>query len=202
MNPRNIKSNRKSIRLPQYDYAGAGYYFVTTCAHERQNLFGNIRQEIMYLNPLGQAAKICWQNIPRHYPEIKLDNFIIMPNHLHGILIFGNNVGAQNLEPDNSENMVQFIESNNLKNRAQNIEPLPKTNAYQHIISGSIGSVVRGFKIGVTKWAKTHNYNIPVWQRNYYEHIIRDEKDYENIWQYIEYNPAKWDWDRNNPKNF
>ncbi len=123
MNPRNIKPNRKSIRLPQYDYAGEGYYFVTLCAHERQNLFGNIRQEIIYLNPLGQAAKTCWQNIPRHYPEIKLDNFIIMPNHLHGILIFGNNVGAQNLEPDNSENMVQVIELNNLKNRAQNIEP-------------------------------------------------------------------------------
>jgi len=190
----NKKPARHSIRLPQYDYSSAGYYFITICTHERQFLFGNIRQETMYLNQLGQVAKICWQNMPKHYPEVILDNFIIMPNHLHGILKI-NNVGAQDFEPNNS------------KSRAQDFEPLPnqlaqQTNKYQHIIPGSIGAIIRGFKIGVTKWAKTHDYNTPIWQRNYYEHIIRDEKDYENIWEYIEYNPAKWDWDRNNPEKF
>ena len=100
-----------------------------------------------------------------------MDEFVLMPNHIHGIIIINESpIGVQN------------------------IEPLP-TNQYQHIISGSIGSIIRGFKLGVTKWSRIHTDRQIVWQRNYYEHIIRNEEDYFMIREYIRTNPQNWEKD-------
>lgn len=110
-------------------------------------------------------------------PDVIVDEFVIMPNHVHGILVIvERNVGVQNFEP--------------LHNR------------YQHIIPRSIGSIIRGFKIGVTKWWHQNGYDGYLWQRNYYEHIIRDDESLNRIRQYIRDNPFNWSVDENNPVVF
>jgi len=158
--------NRRSIRLQGYDYGQAGAYFVTVVTQNRECLFGEIVDGAIILNPAGDCVQSCWLKIPEHFPHVELDSFTVMPNHVHGIILI-NNVGVQNFEP------------------------LPK-NRYQHIIPRSIGSILRGFKIGVTKWFKT-NTSIPaVWQRNYYERIIRDDNELNALQEYIINNPAKW----------
>jgi REP element-mobilizing transposase RayT len=129
----------------------------------------------MILNEYGKIVQRCWLEIPQHFPNVRLDEFIIMPNHIHGIIVINNDVGVQNFEP--------------------------LQNKYQKIIPRSIGSIVRGFKIGVTKWFRENTNIYTVWQRNYYEHIIRNEKELNEIRKYIINNPLKWELDIENTEN-
>jgi putative transposase len=154
---------RRSIRLKEYDYAQHGAYFVTICTENRECLFGNIIDGKMRLNEAGNIAETCWKKIPLHYPSVMLDEYIVMPNHIHGILSI-----------------------NNPSESTQN------TNKFQKIISGSIGAIVRGYKTGVTKWFRANTNIFMVWQRNYYEQVIRDEADLNHIREYIIYNPTNW----------
>jgi putative transposase len=150
-----------------------------------QNLFGEIccRGTIFCaLNERGKIAQKYWEEIPKHYPNVDIDTFIVMPNHIHGIIIINNqNIKAQDIV------------------RAQNIVPL--RNEYQKIISGSLGSIVRGYKIGVTKWSRQNTNVEIVWQRSFYDHVIRNEQSLAEIREYIVNNPAKWDDDENNLKD-
>jgi REP element-mobilizing transposase RayT len=165
--------HRKSIRLPGYDYSQAGAYFITICTYNRLSLFGEIINGEMFLNAAGMTAQQCWNAIPEHFPVVELGEFVVMPNHVHGIIHITQNVGAKNFLPL----------------RANNYSP-------QHGTSKTIGSMVRGFKIGVTKWFR-HNTDIQtVWQRNYHEHIIRNEESYLKIADYIQANPLRWQEDR------
>ncbi len=168
----NSKYNRRSIRLRDYDYSQEGLYFITICTQNKLCLFGKIENREMILNDAGKMVEKCWLEIPEHYPNVILHKYVIMPNHIHGIIEI---VGAQDI----------------VHNRAQNIVPL--RNEFQKIIPGSIGSIVRGFKIGVTKWFRKNSSIKNVWQRNYYEHIIRNEESYIKITEYIENNPIKWE---------
>lgn len=163
--------HRVSIRLKEYDYSQPGEYFVTICTKNRECLFGDVMNGKMILNEYGKIAQQFWVEIPNHYPNIELDEFIVMPNHLHGIIIIS--VGIQNFES------------------------LPKRNQFQHIIPKSIGSIIRGFKIGVTKWFRQNTEIYNVWQHNYYEHIIRNEKSLNEIREYIINNPINWEKDHN-----
>ncbi|MBW1892260.1 MAG: hypothetical protein JRI91_00995 [Deltaproteobacteria bacterium] len=167
------KHHRRSIRLGGYDYSQAGFYFVTICTQNQKCLFGHIADKEMVLNDAGRTAEKCWNNIPKHFPRVKLDKRIIMPNHIHGILsIMDTGVGAKNLSP--------------LQSRPYGT-------------SKTIGSVVRGFKIGVTKWFRSRNPGTHVWQRNYYEHIVHNEIELNQIRKYILNNPIQWELDRENP---
>ena len=132
---------------------------------------------------VSRIAKQCWDEIPRHYPFVTTDAFVVMPNHVHGILFLNsNNVGVQNVIG------------------AQDIVPL-RVNRFQKIIPGSIGAIIRGYKIGVTKWYRANAVKeknilpLQIWQRNYYEHMIRDESELQRIREYIINNPANWEKD-------
>lgn len=131
----------------------------------------------MVLNDAGKIANECWLKIPEHFPNAVLHEYIIMPNHVHGIIELTETVGANQYSPD----------TNGAKNvLGANVDsPLRSP-------SKTIGSIVRGYKIGVTKWFRTNADIKNVWQRNYYEHIIRDEQSYQRIAEYIINNPAKW----------
>jgi putative transposase len=159
--------HRRSIRLKSYDYSQAGLYFVTICTHQRLPLFGEIIKGEMILNEAGMVAEKCWLAIPEHFPQVKLDEFVIMPNHVHGIIQI--DVGAKNLSP------LQTTASSRPTGTSK-----------------TIGSIVRGFKIGVTKWFRTNSTTHCVWHRNYHEHIIRDENAYLKIANYVQTNPQKW----------
>ena len=174
------KRHRRSNRLQDYDYSQAGAYFVTLCTHGRALMFGEVVDGIMRMNEAGQAADRCWLGISSHFPHVESDAFVVMPNHVHGILVITDGaVGAKNFSP--------LHDTNNPAHRPTGTP------------SKTIGSIIRGFKIGVTKWFRENTDTYTVWQRNYYEHIIRNEESLTRIRQYIVDNPAQWGFDRENP---
>src|ERR1035437_2956012 len=204
--------HRKSIRLKGYDYSQAGLYFITICVQDRKCLFGKIAeienvgvenfqplQPEMILNDAGKIANECWLEIPNHFPNAVLHEHIVMPNHVHGMIelkfVGVGNVGVENFQP--------LPTQPDLTVGAENFLPLPTPNEpprnqFQKMIPHSIGSIVKGFKIGVTKWFRNNplrdeNFKSQrIWQRNYYEHIIRDEQSYKRISEYIINNPKNW----------
>ena len=209
---------RRSIRLQGYDYSQCGLYFITICTNDRVCLFGKINDGKMILNDGGHIAEKCWLDIPVHFPNALLHEHIVMPNHLHGIIELSDNkpggdVAKKNNAGDEKNNAeikndivagddfigVQNIGVQNIG--VQDFEPLRwgytgKQNQFQKIIPRSIGSIVRGFKIGVTKWFRQNTDVHNIWQRNYYEHIIRNQQSYEKISNYIIHNPVQWQEDK------
>ncbi|HBG18275.1 MAG TPA: hypothetical protein DDY32_03095 [Desulfobulbaceae bacterium] len=152
---------RRSLRLQDYDYSQAGAYFVTICTQDARCLFGKIADGEMLLNEAGRVVEMCWKEIPKHFPQVQLDEFVIMPNHVHGILFIGDT----------------------LIERAKNFSPLPDPKFFRRPAgtSKTLGSVVRGFKIGVTRWLRQNTTIHDVWQRNYWEHIIRHDSELTGI---------------------
>lgn len=166
------KHHRRSILLKGYDYSQSGLYFITICVQDRIHLFGKIEQGKMILNDIGKVAQQCWQEIPQHFPNMQLHEFVIMPNHIHGIIEIV--VRANNHSPQ---------------------QPI-QTGSPQQSPSKPIGSAIRGFKIGVTKWCRSNTNIYTLWQRNYYEHIIRSDEAYYTIAHYIITNPQRWQEDK------
>ena len=188
--------HRRSIRLKEYDYSNPGGYFVTICTKNRECLFGDIKEGVIKLTSFGEIVERLWFEIPDHFENIFLDQFVVMPNHIHGIIIIFDeevqNAGVKNVG-------VQYIEPLHapLQKSSQN-----RTHQFQKIIPGSLGSIIRSYKSSVTRWCKKNGHGYFQWLRNYYEHIIRSEKELTKIRQYIIDNPLKWEFDQENPKNW
>ncbi len=166
-----MSKTRHSIRLKDYDYSRPGAYFVTICTHNRECLFGEISKSHMVLNKNGEIVNEEWTKSPDIRTEIRLDSFVVMPNHFHGIV---------------------YIEDT----RANSRSPLQQSRVGMG--SETLSSMIAGFKSAVTKQIKQINTNSlsTVWQRNYYEHIIRDESELDQIREYIANNPLKWQEDK------
>lgn len=177
---------RRSIRLPDYDYSSAGAYFITICVRNRLNLFGEIVDETIVLNDAGCMVEKYWLKLSEKFPNVTVDEFVVMPNHFHGLIWFDlNNVGADSyICPVSGEYM-----DSPLRNR--------KT---------SLGRIIQWFKIMTSdayirnvKRADWKPFPGKLWQRNYYEHVIRNEEELNNAREYIMYNPVRWESDRENP---
>ncbi|GAA4999878.1 transposase [Acinetobacter puyangensis] len=168
--------HRRSIRLKGYDYSQAGYYFITICCADRACLFGNIIDDSMYLNDFGIIAHDEWLKTVELRKNVLLDDFVIMPNHMHAIIIL--------TETDLSEEY-----------NGSSISELGVCNTPLRSPSNNLGSIIRGYKSAVTKQIKQQNFHGQVWQRNYHEHIIRNEQSYQKISQYIANNPTTWNED-------
>jgi putative transposase len=156
--------DRRSIRLPGYDYAQNGVYFVTMVTQGRKPLFGDVVDGEMVLNDVGRMVEKVWLEIPGHFSGVDVDTFIIMPNHVHGIIEIEredriSGVGARHAVPQQPEGIFEAFG-----------KPLP----------GSIPTIIRSIKAEVTKryHEMTNTPKIHLWQRNYYEHVIRDENDH------------------------
>jgi REP element-mobilizing transposase RayT len=177
-----------------YDYSQPGTYFSTLCAHERECLFGEIVGDVMRLNACGEMVTACWQAIPQHFHFARLDTFVVMPNHFHAIVhIVG---GAQCRGDAMPTNPIRVRPSGNAS-------PLPTTPpaTSNGTAPGSLAAIVQNFK-SVTARKINQARQIPaapVWQRNYYERVVRDEVELNRICQYILDNPLKWALDRENP---
>ncbi|MCQ2608929.1 MAG: transposase [Bacteroidales bacterium] len=169
------KHNRKSIRLKGYDYSSEGLYFITICTQNRIHQFGKIVNGKMIMNTNGEIVNRVWNELSHRFPTVKLHSFIIMPNHIHGIVQI---VGAGLCSARN------VGENNGIYGAGQSPAP-------------TVDDIVCAFKSLTTKLYNSLNDTpgYKLWQRNYYEHIIRTQKSYENISNYIQSNPSRWDSD-------
>ncbi len=178
--------NRHSIRIPGYDYSIPDFYFITICTENKQCIFGHIRDGKMVLNNLGEIVYESIIKIPIFCDnKVIIHELIVMPNHIHILLELVGSVGADIIRPIGHTVADNLIGGNAAEGR---MISAPTSKSY--LYSKSLSSIVRGFKSGVTK-----QIGRSIWQRNYYEHIVRDNKDYENIRGYILTNPATWDAD-------
>jgi len=162
---------RKLNRLKNFDYSSSGYYFITICTKGREEYFGNIIGNKMILNKYGEIVKKCWFKIPEHFDNVELNEFIIMPNHIHGIIII-----KYTNQPVGNDPCVVPINNNQV---------------------GHGGPTLQKYIDGVNK-KQFPRFNKRIWQKSYYDHIIRTEYSLFQIRQYIIGNPSKWISDRNN----
>ena len=166
---------RRSIRLRGYDYAQAGFYFVTICVRDRECMFGEVVDNDVRLSKYGTLVAQAWEDLPNHYPHLELDQFVVMPNHFHGIVV--------------------------LTPAGAGLESAVRAGFKPALTRHGLPEIVRGFK---TFSARRINEirqtpGTSVWQRNYYEHVIRDESDYDRIAEYIAHNPQRWEEDSLHP---
>ena len=184
--------DRKRLRLKDYDYSQPGAYFVTICARDREHRFGEIVDGQMRRNDLATIVQSCWDDLPNHYPYLQLDEFVIMPNHVHGIvMIFEETIvaamhGRIHDEPTVGDGLKPFV-------GVTHASPLRgKRNR--------LGDIVGSFKSAVTKRINEIHATpgAPFWQRGYYDHIIRDDRSLDRIRDYIIENPRRWSSDKEN----
>ncbi|MFH1061832.1 MAG: transposase [Candidatus Omnitrophota bacterium] len=199
---------RKTTRLKEYNYSLPGYYFVTICTYNRECLFGNIIDNQINLNDSGKMIDERLQTLPEHYDDILIDNYIVMPNHIHAIIIIKEPVGAAPRGRPGLQSNNILIENNIFSNgpaqgqsNGQAQGPVPTGKL-------SLSDIIHRFKSLTTKryidGVKNNNwqpFDKHVWQRSFYDHIIRTDTTLKNIRAYIINNPATWDNDEHNPKD-
>lgn len=178
-----LTHDRRSLRLPSYDYAGPGAYFITICTHNRAHTFSNITDGVMQLSAAGEIVAHEWQRSAGVRNELSLGAFVVMPNHLHGI------INDARPESARANHVNTHTECSTLADpqRLRLLRP-PR----------SLGAFVAGFKSAATVQinAARGTPGLPVWQRGYHEHIIRNDDDLDRIHDYIALNPARWADDR------
>ena len=181
----------ESNRLRGYDYSSAGAYFITICTIDRKHFFGEIFDGEMVLNPLGKQTHQCWMDIPQHFPFVTIDEFVVMPNHIHGIIII-NAETNDNSSPIMANPNAITAETNNYSSLPSSPpSPSPFPVPFRSP-SKTVGSIVRGFKIGVTKWIRQNSNIHDIWQPNYHDRIIKNDRALNAIRNYIRNNPKKW----------
>jgi len=163
--------------LQQWDYSSPGRYFVTIDTYNMGLFFGNIINNTVSLSIIGEIAHAYWLEIPKHYKNVCLDEFVVMPNHVHGIII---------VEP--CHGMALHART----------KPLSKYNRFSKPVSCSLSMIINQYKSSVTRWGKKNGFNGFCWQPRFYEHIIRNNSALNNIRKYIRENPLKWESDRKN----
>ena len=195
------KYRSESARAQWWDYGNEGAYFITICTKNREHFFGEIINGIMHLSHLGVLADVFWHEIPHHSPNVKLGAFVVMPNHIHGILILNGNVGTLN-------GNVGTLHATSLRQRRQrrqrpsSLSQPPKTETIiknQQMAnispqSGTVSAIIRAYKSAVTKHANRLGIENG-WQPRFHDHIIRNEIEYQRIHNYIVNNPLKWEKD-------
>jgi REP element-mobilizing transposase RayT len=167
-----MKHRPNTMRHTAHDYTAPGAYFVTICVHDGQMLFGQIVDDAMQLNPLGGLAQRCLLEVMRHHPTVRLDAFVVMPNHVHVLLWI--------VQPS-----------------VQPPTPGPQ-RAFAAPIAGSLSTLVGTYKAEVSRQAKRAGLAPagPLWQRNFWDRIVRDDRELANVRNYIQTNPQRWDLDR------
>jgi REP element-mobilizing transposase RayT len=184
------RHHRRSIRLQGYDYAQAGAYFVTICVQGRECLLGQIEGDLVVLTPHGQQVFACWNALPQRYATLDLDAWVVMPNHMHGIILVSEApiVAAGGETPPRQEGGVS--------------PPLPDAGRSEAAAGRpTLGQIVAFFKYQSTK-VVNQACGTPgqrLWQRNYYEHVIRNERSLERLREYIVINPLRWHEDQLHP---
>ena len=234
---------RATIRWQGYDYANVGAYYLTICTQDRLHLFGQITDGVMHPSPIGELAQRCWDAIPEHMPHVDVGEFVVMPNHVHGIVVIRERlvdvrgdvggVGARHDAPDTNAldapdttmnapgigsgdapgttnapddpgtetpgGDPDTAHAHAQHTRARHDAPLRDPRKPPGIPRGALGQIVASYKSAVTRLAYRNGllpHGTPVWQRNYWDRVIRDDGEYERIAKYIRENPMNWQRDR------
>lgn len=181
-----------SARAPWWDYGQNGAYFVTICTQHREHFFGKVEDGIMHLSRTGVIADIIWHQIPHRTPHVTLGEFVVMPNHIHGILILDKPDGAAKNDNadgngDSHDNPVETLPATSLP------PPSPKNEQMSAISprSGTLSAIVRSYKSAVTRHANRLGLDHG-WQSRFHDRIIRNDAEYQRIADYIVANPARW----------
>lgn len=168
--------NRRNNRLKNHDYSQNGYYYITICTQRRIHWFGSIKNSKIDYSLLGSFANVSFENIPNFYSRVSIDEYVVMPNHVHGIIHIENSVGTEHCSVPT------------------NIKYQSNTNTY-----GLISKIVKSFKNTITTYARNSlRLNSFQWQRSYFDHIIRNEQSLMKIREYIKKNPNNWEEDSDN----
>ena len=196
------KRQRRSIRLQGYDYTRQGAYFVTICTRNRACLLGDIVEGRMRLSEAGRLAQAVWEDLPYHYPHVQIDVWVIMPNHMHGIVILTEAQATDDdmrVGTDPKINVGTKTDTGTKTDVGAGLKPAPTAPAAP--TRHGLSEIVRAFKtFSARRINALHNtVGTPFWQRNYYEHVIRNESAMDRIRQYIADNPARWPEDLENP---
>jgi REP element-mobilizing transposase RayT len=195
------RHHRRSIRLKGYDYTSPGAYFVTICVRGGECLLGEVVDGKMQLNEWGRVVGYYWGRMPRHFPHVELDAWVVMPNHVHGIIVITDRPTGRGEASLTTRSLPESAPPGPVSSPAKPVSgdasPLRPTGAS----SGSLGAIVGNFKSVTTRrinrMRKTPG--MPVWQRNYWEHIVRDGKSLNRIREYIRTNAARWADDQLHP---
>ncbi|MDO9301634.1 MAG: hypothetical protein Q7T89_09635 [Anaerolineales bacterium] len=203
--------HRRSIRLKGYDYSQAGAYFVTICVHQRECLLGDVVNGKMQLSQFGKIVSYAWLDLPKHYPHVILDEFCIMPNHVHFIIVLiddgrdGSFKLSQVSLPARRDGSLASSQTPSLTSiPLAKTPPLSQeTHPYAEQTRHPLSEVIRAFKSFSAKRinALQKTTGNPFWQKNYYEHIIRNDREWNAIAWYILNNPLHWQLDRDNLQN-
>ncbi|MDR7369799.1 transposase [Flavobacterium aquidurense] len=191
------KYRTSSIRAQWWDYGWNGAYFITICTQDREHYFGEIQNDKMVLSEVGIIADILWHQIPIHHKNVELGDFVVMPNHIHGILIIDKKL--DNIDVDNV-NIVEAgrVETGHALSLPSSPPPSlskPGSQRFQNIGKNTISSIVGSYKSAVTKHANRLGYPHQ-WQKLFYDNIIRNNNDYQRISDYIVSNPENWTKDK------
>ncbi|MBK9760981.1 MAG: hypothetical protein IPO90_13660 [Flavobacteriales bacterium] len=211
---------RATIRWQGYDYANVGAYYLTICTQDRLHLFGLIADGVMRPSPIGEWAQRCWDAIPEHMPHVDVGEFVVMPNHVHGIVVIRERLGMrvgltrpalvrggareQRLHPmrtGRSTNARRWFRHADAHGPHTRTYDAPRSRKPPGIPRGALGQIVASYKSAVTRMAYRDGLlplGTPAWQRNYWDHVIRDDAEHERIAKYIRDNPANWKGDRFN----
>jgi REP element-mobilizing transposase RayT len=185
------KHDRRSIRLPGYDYAQVGGYFVRIVTKDRICLFGEIVDGELRMNGDGRIVQAAWDELPEHYPGVECDVFMVMPNHVHGIIVLADDGGGVN-DVGAGFKPARGVAVGPTSVR-WGLKPAPTRIA--------LSEIIRGFKTFSARRVNElrETLGVPIWQRNYYEHVVRGENELNRIREYIANNPPQWNIDRENP---
>ncbi len=167
----------ESTRLKNWDYSNDGYYFITICTQNRNHFFGEIMDSKMQLNGIGKLAKKFWLQIPLQFDYAVLDSYVIMPNHVHGIVVIDNN--------DNCRGVINHASTGGV------------TKHHNPMLHNNVSRIIRWYKGRTTFESRKINTEFG-WQSRFYDHIVRNEKSLNRIKEYIKNNPKMWHRDRNN----
>ena len=190
---------RRSVRLQSYDYSQSGIYFVTMCTQDQICMFGEIVNGEMYLNAAGSIAQSTWNTLPERFPHVELDQYVVMPNHIHGIVVLAGSTSMRRGDIYTAEVPERFMHAKgkvyrdhttNMALQHSGINQVHTADAIKRV--PTLGEIIRTFKGAATYRIRSEGKRDFAWLGRYYEHIIRNDDDLDRIRQYIVNNPARW----------
>ena len=194
----------KSNRLQNWDYGWSGHYFVTICTAKKSRYFGDIdgQKNIVVLSEIGEIAYKCWMEIPQRFPFVQLKEFVVMPNHVHGILVLSGNKNFD--DQKNNVNDDTYVETRHALSLRTNPYPNPRLQSqsqtvgvkrFQNQGQNTLSSIIGSYKSAVTRYAHRSGFYF-FWQSRFYDHVIRNDESLLSIQDYIKNNPLKWIYDK------